>query len=147
MSIAEVAFAKAEKDGKVLDPAVEAEIDTLWHPDSPVRLVEVSQLICIGARRLLRDAMIRAIPLRAADAVHLATAVMIGETNQFHTYDEKLRKCQPLVPFNISEPTTAQLLLPMPSAATPPAITAPSPPSPPAVSSPPPPQSPPSTSQ
>jgi len=111
LSIAEVAFAKAEKDNKALDPAIEKVIDNLWHPDSPIKLVEVSHLACIIARNFLREAMHKQIGLRSADALHLATAKMIGGVDQFHTYDIKLRKCQPLVTFQVGEPVAEQLLL------------------------------------
>lgn len=102
-SIAEVAFAKAEKDGRALDEDVESAIDQLWHPDSVIRLVEVSQLICVGARKLLREMMAKNSRLQAADAIHLATAKTIG-ADSFHTYDEALCKCGKLLGMNMGEP-------------------------------------------
>ena len=35
LSLADVAFAKWEKEQTVLEPEVEAKIDSLWHPDPP----------------------------------------------------------------------------------------------------------------
>ena len=54
VSITEVAFAKAEKDGQALDPSIEAEIEALWTDRSAVRLVEFSEIIARDARALLR---------------------------------------------------------------------------------------------
>jgi len=121
LTIAEVAFAKAEKDAKILDTEIEKKIDELWHPESPIKLVEVSQGICVEARNLLRKNMLRPEisprqknkSLKAADAIHLATAQMIG-VDEFHTYD-KLKEFECLVPFKIEEPTAVQWLLPSPN--------------------------------
>jgi predicted nucleic acid-binding protein len=111
LSIVEVAYGKTEKDGRSLHPQIEKEIDNLWHPDSPVKLAEVSHLICIGARALIRGAMVKQVGVRSADAVHLATARIIG-VDEFHTYDGNLlTKCADLVPFKICPPHPFQPLL------------------------------------
>src|SRR5262245_60902861 len=74
VSITEVAFAKAEKDGRALDPTIEAEIDALWNDRSAVKLVEFNEIIARGARRLLRHAVEQGRQLKPLDAIHLAKA-------------------------------------------------------------------------
>ncbi len=120
LSIVEVAFAKSEKDSQALDPAVEKEIDNLWHPQSPIKLVEVSELVCIGARMLIRNEMLRQRAIRSSDAVHLATAKLVG-VDEFHTYDSKLLGVGVLGTIKICEPFAVQpLLLPSHPAPQPP---------------------------
>jgi predicted nucleic acid-binding protein len=91
VSITEVAFAKAEKDGKALDPKIEAEIDALWNDRSAVKLVEFNEIIARGARALLRRAIELGRPLKPMDAIHLATA-QNRSVAEFHTTDEQLKK-------------------------------------------------------
>lgn len=85
-SIAEVSFAKAEKDGKALSSATERKIDKLWSPGSPFQLVEVHRSIAEDAKKLVRMAVSKGLPLKPADAIHLATAKRIG-AKSFQTYD------------------------------------------------------------
>src|SRR4051812_36839911 len=54
LSITEVAFAKWEKDGRDLDEKVDTEIEKLWTPESPIKTVEVYELITRAAKQLLR---------------------------------------------------------------------------------------------
>ncbi|HEY7088817.1 MAG TPA: type II toxin-antitoxin system VapC family toxin [Tepidisphaeraceae bacterium] len=110
MSIVEVAFAKTEKDGKALDAEVEKEIDSLWHPSSPIKLVEVSELICTGARTLVREGIEKQHSVRSADAVHLATAQLV-DVDEFCTYDQRLLGANKLVTFKLCEPSVSQLLI------------------------------------
>ena len=76
LTIAEVFKAKHELDGKALDPTVQRKIEGLWHPDaSPIRLVEVSELIAREANALLRRGMEQGwAKTKGADAIHLVTA-------------------------------------------------------------------------
>lgn len=74
LSITEVAFAKTEKDNKVLDPAVEEKIDKLWQPASPFKLVDVFDTITIEAKSLIRQSVAKGWSLKPADAIHIATA-------------------------------------------------------------------------
>lgn len=105
LTIAEVAFAKAEKDGKALDPEVEEAIKDLWHVESPIKLVEVSQPICELASSFVRRAMALELKLGGADAVHLATAIFVKAT-ELHTYDKPLKRCDGVFEMNINDPWT-----------------------------------------
>jgi predicted nucleic acid-binding protein len=70
--------------------AVEAEIDKLWIPDSPIHLIEAHQGVMYRARDLLREQKRQGRhSLRSADAVHLATAVFY-EISTVFTYDDRL---------------------------------------------------------
>lgn len=105
LSIVEVAYGLTEQQGKALDPEVEENIGKLWLPDSPVRLVEPYRNITNEARRFIREAMLKGWSLKAADAVHLATAACM-EAVEFHTYDDKLTKYDKITGLSICEPYT-----------------------------------------
>lgn len=107
LSIVEVAFAKQEKDQRVLIPEEEANIDNLWTPESPVTLAEFHTSIALEARRLMRGAMASGIGLKPADAIHLATCRTLKIT-EFHTYDEKLGRAAEITQLQISEPSLEQ---------------------------------------
>jgi predicted nucleic acid-binding protein len=94
ITVVEVAFGKAEQDAKALDPGVEAKINAMWAPGSPVRLVEFYPLIADGAKALLRESLIRGWKLKPMDAIHLSTARQERVT-QFHTYDDLGRYSAP----------------------------------------------------
>jgi predicted nucleic acid-binding protein len=88
------------------------KIDELWKPASPIKLVEVHPAIVRDARGLIRAAVAAGRSgLRAADAIHLATAERMGAA-EFHTYDTGLPKHLPDVSFMIREPFVAQNQLP-----------------------------------
>ena len=114
LSIVEVAKAKFEQDGRVLDPAIEAEINKLWDVDSPIELVEFYELIADDAKSLMRAAVPLGYSLKPADAIHLATADRL-KVSEFHTYDN-LGKYQALTKtkFPIGEPKTRQPVLVIP---------------------------------
>ncbi|MDQ3780035.1 MAG: hypothetical protein M3354_05760 [Chloroflexota bacterium] len=57
VSITEVAYAKSEKPGNVLDSNIEAAIDNLWNGLSAVQLVELSQIVARDARSLVRQSV------------------------------------------------------------------------------------------
>lgn len=110
ITITEVAWGKAEKEGKALDPRVEERIDGLWHPDSPVRLVEVHQLVTLDARTLMRHAIEIGWGLKPLDALHLATAKRIG-ASAVHSYDSKWPRWSEQLSLPIGTPTVSQVSL------------------------------------
>ena len=109
-SITEVAFSPTEKDKKVLDRQVEEKIDSLWLPPSPIKLVDMYQIMAFEAKRLIREAITRGWSLKPVDAIHLATAKDIG-VSEFHTYDESLYKFSKMAGYKILEPHTDGLPL------------------------------------
>lgn len=75
IAIAEVNFAERERSRKRLDPEVTERINALWNVRSPIRLVEVSPLICFRAHELLRQGAVKGYrKTRAHDAIHLVSA-------------------------------------------------------------------------
>lgn len=110
LSITEVAFAAAEQQAGSLDPAQLAKIDAFWAPESPYLLVELHQLVAQDARDLVRETVGPGHTLKAADAIHLASALRARATH-FYTYDEKLLNLQHGHPIKIVKPAlrTAQL--------------------------------------
>lgn len=106
VSITEVAYAKSEKPGNVLDPNIEAAIDNLWNDLSAVQLVELSQIIARDARSLVRQSVEIARSLKPLDAIHLATA-RIMNVSDFHTMDGSLKQWNNLG-FPVRDPWTAQ---------------------------------------
>ena len=108
LSITEVAFAKAEKDNKSLDPDVEAKIDKLWQPSSPFKLCDVFDTITIDAKLLIRQSLVSGgRSLKPADAIHIATARHLS-VNAIHTYDDTMLRAASLVDFDIEKPRTDQ---------------------------------------
>lgn len=111
LSHAEVAFASIEKEQGQLDPEIEDKIDALWRPGSPIKTVEFHDLIGREARALMRRGISQGWgALRAADALHLATAQRM-EVAEFHTYDKGLLKWDHRAGFPIREPHVAQMPL------------------------------------
>jgi predicted nucleic acid-binding protein len=105
VSIVEVAFAKAERDGKALDDSVLAAIDALWADRSAVQLVEFDQLIAREARRLLRWSMEIERGLKPMDAIHLATASLMRVAD-CHTTDSRLQAWNNELGFPVRDPWT-----------------------------------------
>lgn len=107
LSISEVCFAKNEKAGKVLDPAIEEKIDTFWEIDSPVKMVEVHETVTRDAKALIRWALSEGFGLKPSDAIYLATAKILA-VKAFHTYDHRLAKYSGALGFDICEPRCNQ---------------------------------------
>ena len=106
LSIAEVAFAKSEKDGAALDIEVERKLNLLWSPSSPFRLIEVHRAIVYEAQSYVRNGMALQIGLKPPDAIHLASAKKSGAA-EFHTYDDfngKRQQVEELTGLKIIEP-------------------------------------------
>lgn len=107
LSITEVAFAAAEQVGD-LSEETEADIDSLWTPDSPINLVEFHDLIARDARGLIRQGVQQKWgKLKPPDAIHLATANRVG-VDRFHTYDERVLKWDGALGFPVTQPEVAQ---------------------------------------
>lgn len=112
LSQVEVAFAPSEKASGSLDPEIEARIDELWLPSSPIASVEFHPALARDARYLMREVTAAGRSgLKAGDAIHLATARQL-EVQDFHSYDAALQKHALDLPFQIRAPVTAQPQLP-----------------------------------
>ncbi len=107
ISVTEVAFAKAERDGKALSPTIEAAIDALWDDRSAVKLVEFNEIIARQARALLRRSIETQRHLKPMDAIHLATA-QNRQVAEFHTTDERLQEQWYDLGFRICPPNVLQ---------------------------------------
>jgi predicted nucleic acid-binding protein len=105
LSITEVAFAKAKKDGRALDPNIEAQIEALWNDRSAVKLVEYNEIIAREARTLLRRAIESSRKLKPMDAIHLASALN-RSVDEFHTTDGDLKRDWQDLGFPVQDPTT-----------------------------------------
>lgn len=118
ISVVEVAFGKAEQDGKALSQEIEEQINTLWSPESPIRLVEFHPVIADGAKTLLRETIAQGWKLKPMDAIHLSTA-RHERVKEFHTYDDLARYSAPgpkgeppILGFKIGPPQADQPKLP-----------------------------------
>ena len=109
-TISEVAFDRVEKDGMVLDLAIEEKIQNLWIPPTPIMLVEYHKLIANKAKGLIREGLPRGWSLKPADATHLATAQQMG-VQALHTYNDELDKYGELLGFKVERPLIDQLSL------------------------------------
>ena len=110
ISRVEVAFAASEQKRRVLDPAMEARIDSLWDDQDAITMVEYHSGIAVEARNLMRDAITRDWSLKPLDAIHLATTQWLSKAGyaiaEFHTYDTRLFRYGPIVGFRVIEPIT-----------------------------------------
>lgn len=104
-SVAEVAFAKAERDAAALDATIEEAVDALWRRGGPILLIDFDIVVATAARDLMRQAIVSNPPrsLKGKDAVHLASAVRVG-AKELHTYDTGLLKLAGLASVEICAP-------------------------------------------
>ncbi len=108
VSIAEVAYANAERLAGTLSLDVEQKIDGLWVVGGPVRTVEVYPLIATRARHLIRNGVSRGwTGLRANDAIHLATAQQL-RADEIHTFDDKWARYSQELGILIHKPRTRE---------------------------------------
>jgi predicted nucleic acid-binding protein len=86
ITITEVWIAQEELNSKKINPDIERRINLLWHPkSSPIRLVDVHELIARDAMRLLRTFIHKGYAkTRSVDAIHLVTAQREG-VHEFFT--------------------------------------------------------------
>ncbi|MGH2871765.1 MAG: type II toxin-antitoxin system VapC family toxin [Solirubrobacteraceae bacterium] len=111
LSHAEVAFAEIEKTRGQLDGEIEAKIDALWQPGSPIKTVEFYDFIGIEARQLMRQGIAQGWgALKPNDAMHLATAKRM-EVAEMQTYDDRLLQWDGKMGFPIREPQLEQTTL------------------------------------
>lgn len=112
LSKVEVAFATTEREQRSLDSDIEEKIDGLWDDPDAIVTVEMHHTIAMMARGLMRSGMAAGLRLRPPDSIHLATAEWLSSSgiviDEFHTYDDRLRRCAPIVSFNLVEPYTPQ---------------------------------------
>ena len=108
LSITEVAFAEAEKATKILNSEVEKNIEALWLPPSPIKLVEIHEFVLRDARKLMRLAIEKGFSLKPADAIHLATSQRL-DINAIHTYEPRWFKYQDIISRKITFPSTERL--------------------------------------
>ena len=107
LSITEVAYGAHERDQGLTDAGEDA-IEQLWTPASPITLADVSQAVARTARTLIRVAKTQGLSgLRGADAIHLATARMLG-CEVIFTYEAEARRTrwQQITGISVSEPVT-----------------------------------------
>jgi predicted nucleic acid-binding protein len=104
VSVVEVAFGAAERKQSALSEEMEAKINKLWEPASPVTLVEFHILIAEAAKGMIRSGVPAGWSLKPMDAVHLATAQRL-KVAEFHTYDGPLKKWASRVSYSIKEPS------------------------------------------
>ena len=110
LSMTEVCFARSEQRRRALSVEVEASISDLWAVGSPVKTVEIHELLAVNAHKLIRKALERGHSLKPPDALHLATAISL-DVDEFHTYDRKLFKFGPLTGLKILPPWVEQLTI------------------------------------
>jgi predicted nucleic acid-binding protein len=105
LTIVEVTYVKREIDGKALDASIEEQIEQLWHPaSSPIRLVDVHEIIAREAVRLLRDNLKRGwTKTRSADAIHLVTARR-EFASEFLTNEHAMKKWGEILGFKVCAP-------------------------------------------
>lgn len=119
LSFVEVAFTIEEQKRRRLRPEEEKRIDDMLTDTSTVRLVEPHELIMKLARVFIRKAMLTKRSLKAADAIHLATAKHMGAA-EFKTYDGKLLQPEyaTITGLVIRQPVAAQPSLGLPAPGT-----------------------------
>jgi len=110
-SVAEVAFAEHEKPSgenpkPKIDKFIPDKINKLWHPDSIIKLVDVHHLITRNAKDLMRR--VHPLSLKPPDAIHLATAKMMGVSDYF-CYDDRLDKFAKKLGYHIKRPEIENL--------------------------------------
>ena len=115
LTISEVWYAKREITGKAVDSDVEKQISLLWHPGtSPIRTVEVSELIAKDSLTLLRSGIsLGWSKTKGADGIHLATAQR-EEADEFFTTESAAKKWAEICGFKVCEPHYEPLPTPPP---------------------------------
>ncbi len=113
LNITEVAYGQEERMQGNLSPDVIEKIDKLWHPSSPIKLVEIHQTILLKSRELIRLCAKEGLTgLRSADSIHLATAQNMN-VDEFHCYEKenKLKKYAEKINLLVKKPELDQMFL------------------------------------
>jgi predicted nucleic acid-binding protein len=119
ISIVEVANTHTEKDRKRLDDKVRAAMDDLWFRNPLIQVVEVSRMVAVRARDLMRQRLLLEQKLTPPDAIHLATAQWLDQSlrngssamsgiDEVHTYDGLWGKYEKHLGLTIREPSPFQ---------------------------------------
>lgn len=103
LSLVEVAYTSSERNGQ-LDPTVLEAINAIWSDSTEIQIVDVDTVIARTARELLRRAVSERRHLKPADAVHLATGIVM-QVADFHTTDDRLQQWKDLR-FPVRDPWT-----------------------------------------
>lgn len=103
LSVTEVALVAAERFDVSREIDEIEMLDKLWRNTSLVELVEYNFSLARRARALVR----RFNGLKPPDAIHLATAQLVG-VPKFYTYDDKLLKLSEKFEFDIENPPIGQ---------------------------------------
>lgn len=101
ISITEVAFIAAERTK--LSLGIEEEFDKMWQDVNLIEFVDIHQILARKARTLMREAKSLQYTLKAADALHLVSAQLIG-AEKFFTYDRPLFRFSASIGMDIVEP-------------------------------------------
>lgn len=114
LSVTEVAFLEDEKSSRILRSEVEQRFDDTFNDRSTIALIEYSQMTARKAREVMRKSVaIKDLPnVKAADAIHVASALSVG-ADMFFTYDEKLLRHTKTFGVEIREPFVEQPRLDM----------------------------------
>ena len=112
ISKVEVAYFSEEKTHGTLNKELEQRLDDLWVDAEHIKVVEFHDAISARARGLLRQALSRKQTLKPMDAIHIASALWVGENSsvyEFQTYDKGLCRFGQTLGINICEPHPLQL--------------------------------------
>ncbi len=115
LSIAEVVYSTQEQVGRALTNDEERKIDSLWHPMSPVKLLEISRPVLLKAREIKRMSHGKGIKIKEPDGIHLASAV-VHKLAEFHSTDhfsksaDKRAELSALIGIKVCPPNAKGLL-------------------------------------
>lgn len=112
LSQVEVAYVESEKSTGILGVDTEKMMDEFWK-DDVIELIEIHPFIINRSRRIIRDAKGGGYKtIKAADAIHLATAEWI-KADEMHTYNLKdFEKSAQVIGMRVCHPYTAKPRLP-----------------------------------
>lgn len=107
ITVVEVSYPPNRGDGEHISPETNAKLDRLWYAHPLISVVEFNPAIARIARDLIQHRLDDGWRLKPMDAIHLATARWIKNTEpifQFHTYDNRLQRYSDQIGIPIVEP-------------------------------------------